>query len=376
MYYLCRPFPGPVKACSALLIKRAAMKLSHFKFNLPVDLLAERPSYNRDESRLMVVHKKSGKIEHKVFKDILAYFDDGDVMVVNNTKVFPARLYGTKEKTGARIEVFLLRELNREARLWDVLVDPARKIRIGNKLYFGDDDNLVAEVIDNTTSRGRTLRFLFDGTYDEFKKTIESLGETPLPKIIQRPVEKDDKERYQTVFAKREGAVAAPTAGMHFSRELIKRLELKGVDFTEITLHAGLGNFRNVDVEDLSKHKMDSEEFIIEDKTARIVNKAKESNRRVCAIGTTVMRAMESSVSITGQLKPYEGWTNKFIYPPYEFNVANAMVSNFHLPQSTLMMMVAAYTGFDLLMKAYKTAVKEKYRFFTYGDAMLILDES
>ncbi len=350
------------------------MKLSHFKFNLPVDLIAERPPFNRDESRLLVVHKKTGELEHRMFKDIIDYFDDGDVMVVNNTKVFPARLYGTKEKTGARIEVFLLRELNREARLWDVLVDPARKIRIGNKLYFGEDDTLVAEVINNTTSRGRTLRFLFDGTYNEFKKTIESLGETPLPKLIRRPVDKEDKERYQTVFAKREGAVAAPTAGMHFSRELVKRLELKGVEFTEITLHAGLGNFRNVDVEDLSKHKMDSEEFMIEEKTAHIVNKAKANGKRVCAIGTTTMRAMESSVSITGQLKPFEGWTNKFIYPPYDFNVATGMVSNFHLPQSTLMMMVAAFTGFDLLMKAYKVAIKEKYRFFTYGDAMLILD--
>lgn len=322
----------------------------------------------------MVVHKKTGKIEHKMFKDILDYFDDRDVMIVNNTKVFPARLYGTKEKTGARIEVFLLRELNREARLWDVLVDPARKIRIGNKLYFGEDENLVAEVIDNTTSRGRTLRFLFDGTYDEFKKTIESLGETPLPKLIQRPVDKEDKDRYQTVFAKREGAVAAPTAGMHFSKQLVKRLELKGVDFTEITLHAGLGNFRNVDVEDLSKHKMDSEEILISEQTAARVNKAKEQEKKVCAIGTTVMRAIESSVSITGQLKPFEGWTNKFIYPPYDFSVANSMVSNFHLPQSTLMMMVSAFAGFDLLMKAYKTAIKEKYKFFTYGDAMLILD--
>ncbi len=350
------------------------MKLSHFNFNLPVDLIAERPAPNRDESRLMVVHKKTGKIEHKMFKDILDYFDDRDVMIVNNTKVFPARLYGTKEKTGARIEVFLLRELNREARLWDVLVDPARKIRIGNKLYFGEDENLVAEVIDNTTSRGRTLRFLFDGTYDEFKKTIESLGETPLPKLIQRPVDKEDKDRYQTVFAKREGAVAAPTAGMHFSKQLVKRLELKGVDFTEITLHAGLGNFRNVDVEDLSKHKMDSEEILISEQTAARVNKAKEQEKKVCAIGTTVMRAIESSVSITGQLKPFEGWTNKFIYPPYDFSVANSMVSNFHLPQSTLMMMVSAFAGFDLLMKAYKTAIKEKYKFFTYGDAMLILD--
>ncbi len=349
------------------------MKLSDFKFTLPPELIAEHPHANRDESRLMVVHRDTGEIEHKQFRDVLNYFDDGDVMVINNTKVFPARLYGTKEKTGAKIEVFLLRELNREARLWDVLVDPARKIRIGNKLYFGDDDNLVAEVIDNTTSRGRTLRFLFDGTYDEFKKTVESLGETPLPKLIRRPVEAEDKERYQTVFAKREGAVAAPTAGMHFSRELVKRLELKGVNFAEVTLHAGLGNFRSVDVEDLSKHKMDSEQFMIEEKTAGIVNAAQEKRKRVCAVGTTTMRALESSVSIYGQLKPYEGWTNKFIYPPYEFSVANTMISNFHMPQSTLMMMVSAFAGFDLLMKAYKVAVKEKYKFFTYGDALLII---
>lgn len=349
------------------------MKLSDFKFNLPAELISDRPTVNRDESRLMVINRSKDTIEHMLFKDILGFFDDGDVMVVNDTRVFPARMYGTKEKTGAKIEVFLLRELNREARLWDVLVDPARKIRIGNKLYFGEDDNLVAEVIDNTTSRGRTLRFLFDGTYDEFKKTIEALGETPLPRQIRRAVEADDKERYQTVFAKREGAVAAPTAGMHFSRELIKRLELKGVNFTEITLHAGLGNFRSVDVEDLSKHKMDSEQFFIEDKTAAIVNLAKENRKNVCAVGTTTMRALESSVSISGLLKPYDGWTNKFIYPPYEFSVANCMISNFHLPQSTLMMMVAAFAGFDTLMKAYKTAIKEKYKFFTYGDAMLII---
>jgi S-adenosylmethionine:tRNA ribosyltransferase-isomerase len=350
------------------------MKLSDFKFNLPADLIASRPPLNRDESKLMVVHRNTGEIEHKMFKDIIDYFDEGDLMIVNDTKVFPARLYGTKEKTGAKIEVFLLRELNREARLWDVLVDPARKIRIGNKLYFGDDDNLVAEVIDNTTSRGRTLRFLFDGTYDEFKKTIESLGETPLPKLIKRPVEAEDKERYQTVFAKREGAVAAPTAGMHFSRELVKRLEIKGISFASVTLHAGLGNFRSVDVEDLSKHKMDSEQFSIEEKTAAFVNKAQENKRRICAVGTTTMRALETSVSISGMLKPYEGWTNKFIYPPYDFSVANSMVSNFHLPQSTLMMMVAAFSGFDLLMHSYKTAIKEGYKFFSYGDAMLIID--
>lgn len=349
------------------------MKLSDFKFNLPIELIADRPSDNRDEARLMVVHRKTEEIEHKSFKDILDYFGDKDVMVVNNTKVFPARLYGTKEKTGAKIEVFLLRELNREARLWDVLVDPARKIRIGNKLYFGDDDNLVAEVIDNTTSRGRTLRFLFEGSYDEFKKTIESLGETPLPKQIKRPVEPEDKDRYQTVFAKHEGAVAAPTAGMHFSRELVKRLELRGVEFSEITLHAGLGNFRSVDVEDLSKHKMDSEQVIISEKATRIINQAKELKTNVCAVGTTVMRGLETAVSINGMIKPYDGWTNKFIYPPYDFSVATSMVTNLHLPQSTLMMMVSAFSGFDLLHKAYKEAVKEKYRFFSYGDAMLIL---
>ncbi len=349
------------------------MKLSDFRLNLPADLIAKHPADNRDESRLMVLDRKKQTIEHKVFKDILDYFGDGDIMIVNNTKVFPARLYGTKEKTGAKIEVFLLRELNREARLWDVLVDPARKIRIGNKLYFGEDENLVAEVIDNTTSRGRTIRFLFDGTYNEFKKTIEALGETPIPKQINRPVTPEDKERYQTIFAKKEGAVVAPTAGMHFSRQLIKRLEIKGVNFTDITLHAGLGNFRSVDVEDLSKHKMDSEKFSIEEKTTEVINNAKDKRKKICAVGTTTMRALESSVSITGYLKPHEGWTNKFIYPPYDFSVANCMVSNFHLPQSTLMMMVAAFAGYDFLMKAYKTAIKEKYKFFTYGDAMLII---
>jgi S-adenosylmethionine:tRNA ribosyltransferase-isomerase len=349
------------------------MKLSEFRFSLPPELIASYPAKNRDESRLMLVNRKDGKIEHKTFKDIIDYFEEGDVMITNNTKVFPARLYGTKEKTGAKIEVFLLRELNREARLWDVLVDPARKIRIGNKLYFGDDDALVAEVIDNTTSRGRTLRFLFDGTYDEFKKTIESLGQTPLPKMIKRPTEPSDKERYQTIYAKHEGAVVAPTAGLHFSRELIKKLELVGTTFAEVTLHVGLGTFRSVDVEDLTKHKMDSEQVIIEGRTVDIVNKAKVDKKKVCAVGTTSMRAIESAVTISGQLKPFNGWTNKFIFPPYEFSVANAMVTNFHLPQSTLMMMAAAFAGFDLLMKAYKEAVAEKYSFFSYGDAMLIL---
>jgi len=349
------------------------MKLSDFRYHLPPELIANYPAKNREECRLMVLNRKKQTIEHKTFKDVLSYYGDGDVMIINNTKVFPARLYGTKEKTGAKIEVFLLRELNHEARLWDVLVDPARKIRIGNKLYFGDDDALVAEVIDNTTSRGRTLRFLFDGPYHEFKKTIESLGETPLPKLIKRPVEAEDKDRYQTIYAKHEGAVAAPTAGLHFSRELMKRLELKGVSFAEITLHVGLGTFRSVDVEDLSKHKMDSEQAIIEEKAVQIVNKAKENKKNVCSVGTTVSRAVESSVTISGMLKPFNGWTNKFVFPPYDFSVANSMITNLHLPQSTLMMHVAAFAGFDFLMKAYKEAVAEKYKFFTYGDAMLII---
>ncbi|MFW5890440.1 MAG: tRNA preQ1(34) S-adenosylmethionine ribosyltransferase-isomerase QueA [Marinilabiliaceae bacterium] len=349
------------------------MKLSQFKYKLPEELIALHPAPNRDESRLMVVHKDTGKIEHKIFKDIINYFDEKDVMVFNDTKVFPARLYGNKEKTGAEIEVFLLRELNKEQRLWDVLVDPARKIRIGNKLYFGEDDSLVAEVIDNTTSRGRTLRFLFDGSYDEFKDTLYSLGETPLPKFINRKVEPEDRERYQTIFARHEGAVAAPTAGMHFSRELLKRFEIKGIDFSYITLHVGLGSFRSVDVEDLTKHKMDSEQISIPDESAKIINQAKDRKSRVCAVGTTVMRTIESSVSTKGHVNPYEGWTNKFIFPPYDFHVADAMVSNFHLPYSTLLMMVAAFGGYDLVMKAYKTAVKEKYRFGTYGDAMLII---
>jgi S-adenosylmethionine:tRNA ribosyltransferase-isomerase len=349
------------------------MKLSQYKFNLPPELIAKYPEENRDESRLMVLHRESGKIEHKQFKDVIKYFDDQDIMVFNDTKVFPARLYGNKEKTGAEIEVFLLRELNREQRLWDVLVDPARKIRIGNKLYFGEDDVLVAEVIDNTTSRGRTLRFLYDGDYDDFKKTLFDLGETPLPKFIDRPVEPEDRERFQTIFAKNEGAVAAPTAGMHFSRELLKRLEIKGIEFAYVTLHVGLGNFRTVDVEDLTKHKMDSERIIIGNDAVKNVNKAKERRNNICAVGTTVMRTLESSVSTTGHLKPFDGWTNKFIFPPYEFSVPNSMISNFHLPYSTLLMMVSAFAGYEQLMDSYKVAIKEKYRFGTYGDAMLIL---
>lgn len=349
------------------------MKLSKFKFNLPKELIAKFPSENRDEARMMVVHKDTGKIEHKVFKEIVDYVSDQDVLVFNNTKVFPARLYGNKEKTGAKIEVFLLRELSREQRLWDVLVDPARKIRIGNKLYFGEDDSLVAEVIDNTTSRGRTLRFLFDGSYEEFKKTLYDLGETPLPRFINREVEPEDRDRYQTIFAKHEGAVAAPTAGMHFSRELLKRLEIQGIDFAEITLHVGLGNFRSVDVEDLTKHKMDSEKIYISEEAVRKVNEAKDKKQNIIAVGTTVLRTLESSVSTTGHLKPFDGWTNKFIFPPYQVKVPNMMISNFHLPYSTLLMMVSAFGGFDLIADAYKTAIKEGYRFGTYGDAMLIL---
>src|SRR5574343_187860 len=349
------------------------MKLSMFKFNLPKELLAEYPAKNRDESRLMVVDRATGKIIHKKFKDIINYFDDGDVMMLNDTKVFPARMYGNKEKTGAKIEVFLLRELSAESRLWDVLVDPARKIRIGNKLYFGENDSLVAEVIDNTTSRGRTLRFLYDGSYEEFRKVLYDLGETPLPKYIKRPVEPLDAERYQTVYARVEGAVAAPTAGLHFSRELLKKLEIKGVTFAPLTLHVGLGTFRTVEVEDLTKHKMESEEALIGSDTCKIVNTAKAKKRKVCAVGTTVMRAIESSVSTTGQLNPYVGWTNKFIFPPYDFSVANCMITNFHMPESTLLMMVSAFGGYDLIMKAYKEAIKEKYRFYSYGDAMLIL---
>jgi len=349
------------------------MKLSQFKFELPEKLIAQHPTPNRDESRLMVIHRDSGKIEHKLFKDVIDYFDEGDVMVLNDTKVFPARLYGNKEKTGATIEVFLLRELNRESLLWDVLVDPARKIRIGNKLYFGDNDELVAEVIDNTTSRGRTLRFLFDGTHEEFKQTVYNLGQTPLPKYVARDVEPEDAERFQTIYAKNEGAVAVPSAGMHFSRELLKRLELKGIEFGAITLHVGLGTFRPVEVEDLTKHKMDSEQVIIPADTADLVNKAKDKKRKICAVGTTSMRGIETSVSTYDRLKPYDGWTNKFIFPPYEFKIADAMITNFHTAESTLLMMAAAFGGYDLIIEAYQLAIKEKYRFYAYGDAMLIL---
>lgn len=349
------------------------MKLSSFNFNLPKDAIAEYPSKNRDESRLMVVNRQTGKIEHKVFKDLLKYFGEDDVMILNNTKVFPARLFGLKEKTGAKIEVFLLRELNREALLWDVLVDPARKIRVGNKLYFGENDELIAEVVDNTTSRGRTIRFLFDGPYEKFKKILYGMGETPLPKYIKRKAEPLDEERYQTVFAKNEGSVAAPTAGLHFSRELLKKLEIKGVNFAEVTLHIGLGTFRTIDVEDLSKHKMDAEQIEISEKSVKIVNEAKVAGKRICAVGTTSMRTIESAITSNGMLKPYHGWTNLFVHPPYNFHIANAMVTNFHLPKSSLLIMAAAFGGYDLIMKAYEQAIKEKYKFFSYGDSMLII---
>ena len=349
------------------------MKLSHFNFNLPKELLAEFPAENRDESRLMVIDRKKQTIEHRMFKDVIDYFDDGDVLILNNTKVFPARLYGNKEKTGARIEVFLLRELNAEQRLWDVLVDPARKIRIGNKLYFGDDDSLVAEVIDNTTSRGRTLRFLYDGSYEEFRNELTELGETPIPKYINGEVTPEDADRYQTIYAKEEGAVAAPTAGLHFSKHLLKRLEIKGAKFAEVTLHVGLGTFNPVEVEDLSKHKMDSEELKITQEACDIVNEAKANKKRICAVGTTSMRAIESSVSSQNTLNPYDGWTNKFIFPPHDFSIATCMITNFHTPKSTLLMMISAFCGHDLMRKVYDEAIKEGYKFYSYGDAMLIL---
>ena len=349
------------------------MKLSQYGYSFSPEMLAKYPTDNRDDSRLMVVNRAKGTIEHKTFKDVIDYFDTNDIFIFNNTKVFPARLYGNKEKTGAEIEIFLLRELNREQRLWDVLVDPARKIRIGNKLYFGDDDLLVAEVIDNTTSRGRTLRFLFDGDYDEFKKALYELGETPLPRWVREKVEEIDEERYQTIFAKHEGAVAAPTAGLHFSKHLLKRMEIKGINSTEITLHVGLGNFRTVDVEDLTKHKMDSEQIVVTPESAEAVNNTKLKGNRVVAVGTTVMRTIESTASTNGMLKSYDGWTYQFSFAPYEFPVADAMITNFHLPYSTQLMMVAAFGGYDLVMEAYRVAKEEGYRFGTYGDAMLIL---
>jgi S-adenosylmethionine:tRNA ribosyltransferase-isomerase len=348
------------------------MKLSKFKFDLPQSAIALYPSKNRDEARMMVLDRKSGKIEHKIFKDIIDYFEEDDVLVINNTRVFPARLYGNKEKTGAKIEVFLLRELNKESHLWDVLVDPARKIRVGNKLYFGNGE-LVVEVIDNTTSRGRTIRFLYEGEDETFYKLIDELGETPLPKYIKRKAEPSDRERYQTIFAEHVGAVAAPTAGLHFTKQVVKRLELKGCKFVPITLHVGLGTFKPVDVEDLTKHKMDSESYIVSEDTATKVNNALDKKKKVCAIGTTSMRAMESAVSANNRLKSFRGWTDKFIFPPYDFKIGNMMLTNFHMPESTLLMMTAAFGGYDLIMNAYKTAIKQKYKFFSYGDVMLII---
>ncbi len=350
------------------------MKLSEFKFKLPEELIATEPAAVRDESRLMVLHRTTGEIEHKVFKEILDYFDSGDVFVFNDTKVFPARLFGNKEKTGAKIEVFLLRELNEEHKLWDVLVEPARKIRIGNKLYFGLDDSMVAEVIDNTTSRGRTLRFLYDGPHDEFKANLYALGETPLPEYIKRQPTPEDAERYQCIFAKNEGAVVAPAAGLHFSRELMKRMEIKGVDAGFLTLHSGLGNYREIDVEDLTKHRMDSEQMEVNEELVTLVNKAKDEERRICSIGTSTLRAIESTVGMNGHIKSFSGWTNKFIFPPYDFTVCNALVSNFHLPYSVMLMMVAAFGDYEKVMHAYDVAVEEKYRFGAYGDAMLVID--
>ena len=350
------------------------MKLSQFKFKLPENLIAQETPAHRDECRLMVVHKKTGEIEHRVFKDIINYFNDGDVMVFNDTLVFPARLYGNKEKTGARIEVFLLRELNAEHKLWDVLVEPARKIRIGNKLYFGEDESMVAEVIDNTTSRGRTLRFLYDGGHEEFKANLFKLGSTPLPEYIKREPDERDAEMYQTIFAKNEGAVVAPAAGMHFSRELLKRLEIKGVEQGFLTVHSGLGAFREIDVEDLTKHRMDSEDMSVDQKLVDMVNAAKDKDKQVCAVGTSTLRGIASAVSMGGHMKTYTGWTNKFIFPPYDFTVATSLVTGFHMPYSTMLMMVTAFGGYQLVMRAYEEAVKEEYKFGAYGDAMLIID--
>lgn len=352
-------------------------KLSEFKFELPKELVAQYPSDERDEARLMVVHRDTGKVEHRLFKDVLDYFDEGDTMVFNNTKVFPARLFGIKEKTSATIEVFLLRELNAESKLWDVMVDPARKIRVGNKLIFSSSDSdiqLMAEVMDNTTSRGRTLRFFYENDDTiPFMDVINQLGQTPLPKYINRPVEEMDRERYQTVYAKEVGAVAAPTAGLHFSRQLLKRLEINGVDLTEITLHIGMGTFRNIEVEDLSKHKMEAEYFKIGADTVEKVNASLQSGKRVCSVGTTVMRSLESAVSAQKVLNPAEGWTNRFIFPPYDFKIANSIITNFHLPFSSLFIMISAFAGKDMAHEVYQEAIKEKYKFYSYGDAMLIL---
>ena len=349
------------------------MKLSQFQFPLTREQVASEPTRWRDECRLMVLNRKTGEIEHRMFKNIIDYFGAGDTFVLNDTKVFPAMLKGNKEKTGADIEVFLLRELNREQRLWDVIVDPARKIRIGNKLYFGEDDSLVAEVIDNTTSRGRTLRFLFDGEYEDFKKTLYSLGKTPVPKWVKDEVTTQDGEDYQTIFADKEGAVACPAAGAHFSRELFNRMILKDINKTFITVHMGIGHFRKVDVEDLSKPKMDSERLIIGEEAAQAINSTKRQGHKVLAVGVTVMRGLETYVTTEGEVNAYDGWTNKFIFPPYKFSVPDAIVSNFHLPLSTMLMSVAAFGGYDKVMKAYQVAIDEGYRFGPYGDALLII---
>ena len=349
------------------------MKLSQFQFNLPAEKIATEPPRWRDEAKLMVLHKATGEIEHKLFKDIIDYFGKGDTFILNDTKVFPARLYGKKEKTEADIEVFLLRELNREQRLWDVIVDPARKIRIGNKLYFGEDQSLVAEVIDNTTSRGRTLRFLYDGSYNDFKENLFSLGHTPVPDWVKKDVTAEDAENFQTIFAKHEGAVSAPAAGLHFSRELFNRMILKDINKTFLTLHMGIGHFREVDVEDLSKHKMDSERLIIPEETAEIINRTKKSGHKVLAVGITVIRGLETYVTTNDEVNAYDGWTNKFIFPPYRFAIPNAIVSNFHRPGSTMLMSVAAFGGYDNVMKAYKIALEQDYKFGPYGDALLII---
>ena len=356
------------------------MKLSQFDFELPQEKIATElmPEVDghvqwRDECKLMVLHKDTGEIEHRQFKDIIEYFGKRDRFVLNDTKVFPAKLFGKKEKTGADIMVFLLRELNREQRLWDVIVDPARKIRIGNKLYFGEDESMVAEVIDNTTSRGRTLRFLYDGPYDEFKAALFALGQTPVPEWVKQTPTERDAEEFQTIFATHEGAVSAPAAGLHFSRELLNRMILHDIDKTFITVHMGIGHFRTVDVEDLSKHRMDGERIIISEQAADEINRTKRSGHKICAVGVTVIRALETYVTTDHEVRANDTWTNKFIFPPYEFSIPDAIVSNFHLPQSTMLMSVAAFGGYEKVMNAYQSALDNNYRFGPYGDALLIV---
>ena len=349
------------------------MKLSQFNFDLPAEKIAKEPVRWRDECKLMVLHKDTGEIEHRLFKDILDYYHKGDRFVFNDTRVFPAKLFGKKEKTGADIMVFLLRELNREQRLWDVIVEPARKIRIGNKLYFGEDESMVAEVIDNTTSRGRTLRFLYDGPYEEFKESLFALGQTPVPEWVKEEVGPEDAENFQTIFASKEGAVSAPAAGLHFSRELMNRMILADVEKTFITVHMGIGHFRSVDVEDLSKHKVDSEHMIISEQAANEINSTKRAGGKICAVGVTVIRALETYVTTNAEIRANDTWTNKFIFPPYDFSIADSFVSNFHLPCSTMLMMEAAFGGFERVMNAYDVALENDYRFGPYGDALLII---